>query len=1041
MDLSDAEPVSDFEDTAIEDRDIMKKSRQALGLARNYVPYWTSSDAFREYFQNWMDGMIQAHKLTRDSIKIVTKDSNDEWVATAHQSRSGVMIGFILFLKKKGCLELCNFKSQLPRKALDIGVSSKRTSENLAGTHGEGFKVASLVMVRKGYQVRYESSKFYWSFQFGGRDKRHLYCSLTPMKDSVIEKRMLAESARILAKKPRQLISNVWEDVSVKIGKVYSTKGTQIETAKFMEWIKVSFELNRPIDCIKAPDGDLVLNQKFGGRIYLKGLYIGGSITSKNLRFGYNLGYGNVNRDRARLIGADQEATILAKIWGHAILTGQEKYVTKYTKMLLEDDAKQWADVNLAQDNISKSVAEKIWKHLLTCNPLGEVFYYNSPKQEDEDVRVIKTELKMRPVSVPNGLWKLLVQHGLAQTPKEYCHRLMECAPVSKLEDSTYIAGVKRALASALALDTRTENLTVIFKDNSKAEIDLLILGSELLINDKWLDYNKTHKNGTCFLWEYGMKEPEFPCDHTISRLYGIIISKISTTPLLDRSTLESESSLREMLNENLRQMPRMIHIRQGKSTGQLEIVWTGLESKMVWRIYGVEMMCRITLHLERTCKDRKADLLFRSANTNTNKFDCEDEHGTSDCGCLYKIVSLGRESVVFDRLDSGEEYFPMVSLDRDQAFFGVPPKPVRPPSQNSKNIGPSGKDYEHVKSVTNSDNEAEKSQEYSLEAAPTPKEELQADANNGDGKSSDSVNVGKIAPRYTHEQSQENPGLEAAPPSTAEHVSPRIHAVEPKSYLRVLQQQAAASDQELYLAKKKLAKTLAALEERDFELRQAKAKSEAKIQGLSSMVEDLRGEIHQMHETEAERAQKMKEDASRIENLQFQILKLYDYPVQQNHGAQRSLEDIQETKKVSENSAVQLEQPKHDQRDAEAAGLLRIENRSLRRSNESLQTEIKQVREDHGSMAGTLKNLSDMMQGVLNLTTQEQMASMLQGIQGLIKGTITLSTRMASAERQVAEVKRGREDDNDATPPTRHPKKNRTAAIIKHEYAIDLSD
>lgn len=36
-----------------EDRNVLKKSRQALGLSRDYVPTWDSRDAFREFYQNW----------------------------------------------------------------------------------------------------------------------------------------------------------------------------------------------------------------------------------------------------------------------------------------------------------------------------------------------------------------------------------------------------------------------------------------------------------------------------------------------------------------------------------------------------------------------------------------------------------------------------------------------------------------------------------------------------------------------------------------------------------------------------------------------------------------------------------------------------------------------------------------------------------------------------------------------------------------------------------------------------------------------------
>lgn len=50
---SDSEADIEASNEGYEDRDTIKRSKQALGLTRNYVPSWTSRDAFREFFQNW----------------------------------------------------------------------------------------------------------------------------------------------------------------------------------------------------------------------------------------------------------------------------------------------------------------------------------------------------------------------------------------------------------------------------------------------------------------------------------------------------------------------------------------------------------------------------------------------------------------------------------------------------------------------------------------------------------------------------------------------------------------------------------------------------------------------------------------------------------------------------------------------------------------------------------------------------------------------------------------------------------------------------
>jgi len=305
-----------------------------------------------------------------------------EYVATAHRTGSDELLGYIRFEKAKGTLELTNFKAKLPREALGLGVSSKRNQENMAGTHGEGFKVAAVVMVRKEYQVRYESAKYYWNFQFGGRDKSHLYCNLRPMTDTKLAALMVADSARIAAKKPRELKANIWEDVTVKIGKVYGSKGRAIDSSIFRDWIKVSFALEHPHAVIKTAYGDLVTDKAFGGRMYLKGLYLGNSHTTKELKFCYNLYDGTTTRDRGRLTDEAEEAKVLADIWAVAIRNKEAGAVQEYTKMLRGADEKPLADVNLAQDKILPCTAKAIWDHLKSEDPEGKIFFYDQKTAE-----------------------------------------------------------------------------------------------------------------------------------------------------------------------------------------------------------------------------------------------------------------------------------------------------------------------------------------------------------------------------------------------------------------------------------------------------------------------------------------------------------------------------------------------------------------------------------------------------------------------------------------------------------------------------------
>ncbi len=397
FELSESSDESQF-DAVVDERYQLKKGSHPLGLSVRYVPEWTPQEAFREYFQNWsslpsfphltfnhfltlyrVDGMAESNEIGRN-FKYYKKNTATEWVMTAVHPTCGRALGFIRFLKDKGQLELTNFGASLSKESLDLGVSSKRSNRNMAGAHGEGFKVASLVMVREGYPVRYESSKFYWRFKFGGREKSHLYCFLTQMSENKLNQLIQAD-ANTRATGHRELKGHIWEDVTVRIGNIPGSGrnfGEQIEFSDFEEWIRISFDLCPPAHYIRTHDGDLVFDKTFRGKMFLKGLLLGfGSTSMKEMKLCYNLAKGKVNRDRERLMDADEEASVFAKIWEEAIVSDPKRVLPVYVEMLLEDDRSHWADVNMAEKNISRATAIQIWSYLREQKFGKEHFFYH----------------------------------------------------------------------------------------------------------------------------------------------------------------------------------------------------------------------------------------------------------------------------------------------------------------------------------------------------------------------------------------------------------------------------------------------------------------------------------------------------------------------------------------------------------------------------------------------------------------------------------------------------------------------------------------
>ncbi|KAH8672808.1 hypothetical protein BGZ60DRAFT_355808, partial [Tricladium varicosporioides] len=110
-----------------------------------------------------------------------------------------------------------------------------------------------------------------------------------------------------------------------------------------------------------------------------------------------------------------------------------------------------------------------------------------------QDTDLIEKSLKKQPVPLKKGVWQPLYKYDLLRTPQEQRIHLLKRAPVSNMAESVYSRGVIRAIHAILALDVRTKDLHVCFKERAHAELDVLLGGDILQINDRWLDFQASH--------------------------------------------------------------------------------------------------------------------------------------------------------------------------------------------------------------------------------------------------------------------------------------------------------------------------------------------------------------------------------------------------------------------------------------------------------------------------------------------------------------------------------------------------------------------
>ncbi|KAF4228936.1 hypothetical protein CNMCM8980_006537 [Aspergillus fumigatiaffinis] len=71
------------------------------------------------------------------------------------------VLGYIRYDHIKGSAEFANFSSRLDPECLEMGHTTKREDRRLAGGHGEGLKIAALVLSRGHHHVKVTTNGSY----------------------------------------------------------------------------------------------------------------------------------------------------------------------------------------------------------------------------------------------------------------------------------------------------------------------------------------------------------------------------------------------------------------------------------------------------------------------------------------------------------------------------------------------------------------------------------------------------------------------------------------------------------------------------------------------------------------------------------------------------------------------------------------------------------------------------------------------------------------------------------------------------------------
>ncbi|OCL08624.1 hypothetical protein AOQ84DRAFT_388718 [Glonium stellatum] len=679
---------------------------EKLNIRTAYQSSWTGLEAFREFYQNWRDGIMRSFSIPKRDFNTIYKENKSEITIRATRSAEQISnseetFGFIRFKwdsNELGILELVNFQSSLQIRDLGMGGTTKTNDPTQAGQHGEGLKLAALVMLRypQNHSVSIVSSRCQWNFKLD--TKKMLVCKVKGIESKKINAQRSNLRDLIAPGRPREMEGRAWEDVSVKIGikcnhrtsRNDRASSSKIALEDFRKWLSTTIDINTPTPITRTPYGDLILNPQHKNKTYLRGLLLPHSSSSgKAFEYGYNFAEGRTGRDRESLTSARNEAGYVAQIWEHALkkeqsealkpehLMTQGSLVARYTQLLREKFT-VCADVNEAQRFVSREIITKVWSYMRTTDSKmydPPAFYYHASNSSN-DIKLIQDCFKRTPVLISEGLWNLLRHYKVCRSPDEERQKRFRTAKATTQEPTTFSKHMIRSLNACLVTHKSTAAISIAFvEDNDDLGIDVLYSNDDKRwnIHEKWLTYEGAHEHTLCDRPDSDLGQTSadpmsdgFYCDHAVISLFSLMIDQLPENNGRVSFPADIKHFLKSIATVRMPQMVREVEVCPNDHEGQLVVSWQSAERQIVAK--NSHNKIHVKLHHEDTCSPFR-DLFLYAKDL---------------CDCPSQYVDLTCQSVVFTNLDACQEYFPMVARSHDKSFYGISPKPACPASHSN---------------------------------------------------------------------------------------------------------------------------------------------------------------------------------------------------------------------------------------------------------------------------------------------------------------------------------------------------------------------
>ena len=395
-----------------------------LSLTSSYAPHWTRREGIRELVQNWLDGcqlrlqslnaLLPPAALSSSPFTLLIRPAHPVppslssptsrvlFHATAVRSASpAVHLGHLLYSSASSSLTFVNRATTLTRKILLIGYSTKRGSDAMVGSFGEGMKVGLLALLRAQCGVWMQTAGELWKFGFyddEGYGERLLgvFTLDQPTTDEEVAEEE-EEAARAEAALLRPVVdpSNRTDTTTVVSG---------VTSAEWSAWMSDFLFLSPPPPSshVVLSHGALLLSEAHRHRLYVKGFLV--AVMASELTYGVDLRGVSLDRDRKAILQVSELHQKVGAAWVEAVGQRPDLLPTYYDLLLHHSTA---AESRNAEYYLTATLIESVASTFFAQHgPLSQPVLNDA----SDDVLFISSQLQRRPVLVPAGLYEILTR-------------------------------------------------------------------------------------------------------------------------------------------------------------------------------------------------------------------------------------------------------------------------------------------------------------------------------------------------------------------------------------------------------------------------------------------------------------------------------------------------------------------------------------------------------------------------------------------------------------------------------------------------------